>query len=134
MPMDGVETATAATARVAVSSATRLSSRSSTDGRRRAGPALLPVPAQDRKGSPLRAPTGLTSEVSHDSVILSGDDSGDDTITGYVILRRDKASHPQGTFETIKADTGSADTTYRRQHSAGAAVILPDQGPSTPTG
>ncbi len=57
-------------------------------------------------------PTGLVSEVSHDSVTLRWDDPGDDTITGYVILRRDKEIHPQGTFAEITVDTASADTTY----------------------
>ena len=58
------------------------------------------------------SPTGLSTEVSHDSVTLSWDDPGDGTVTGYVILRRDKDVHPQGTFQTITADTGSAATAY----------------------
>ncbi len=57
-------------------------------------------------------PAGLVSEASHNSVTLRWDDPGDDTITGYVILRRDKAIHPQGTFQTIQADTATAATTY----------------------
>ena len=66
------------------------------------------------KASPQRPakPTGLTSAVSHDSVTLSWDDPQDGTITGYVILRRDKDTHPQGTFQTITADTATAATTY----------------------
>ena len=74
--------------------------------------ALIFSTVQAQEMSAPAAPTGLTSEVSQDSVILSWDDSGDDTITGYVILRRDKDIHEEGTFETIEADTGSADTTY----------------------
>ena len=57
-------------------------------------------------------PTGLTAEVSHDSVTLTWDDPQDDSITGYVILRRDKDIHEEGTFETVESDTGSAGTTY----------------------
>ena len=57
-------------------------------------------------------PTGLVSEVSHDSVTLRWDDPGDDTITGYVILRRDKQVHPEGTFAEITGDTAGAQTTY----------------------
>ena len=57
-------------------------------------------------------PTGLSAAVSHDAVILTWDDPRDDSITGYVILRRDRAIHPVGTFVTIAGDTGSADTTY----------------------
>ena len=56
--------------------------------------------------------TGLTAEVSHDSVTLTWDDPNDDSITGYVILRRDKDIHEEGTFETVESDTGSAGTTY----------------------
>ena len=43
---------------------------------------------------------------------LTWDDPGDDSITGYVILRRDSAIHEEGTFETVESDTGSAETTY----------------------
>ena len=58
-------------------------------------------------------PGSLTaSEISHDSVTLTWDDPQDDTITGYVILRRDKDIHEEGTFETVEANTGTAETTY----------------------
>ncbi len=58
------------------------------------------------------APTGLSTAVSHDAVTLTWDDPEDDSITGYVILRRDRAIHHNGTFVTIAGDTGSTDTTY----------------------
>ena len=61
---------------------------------------------------PPAKPTGLTTVVSHDAVTLTWDDPQDDAITGYVILRRDRAIHPVGTFVTITGDSGSADTTY----------------------
>ena len=62
---------------------------------------------------PPAKPTGLSAVVvSHDTVTLTWDDPQDDTITGYVILRRDREIHPTGTFVTIAGDTGSADTTY----------------------
>ena len=57
-------------------------------------------------------PTGLSAAVSHDAVTLAWDDPRDDSITGYVILRRDREIHPLGTFVTIAGDTGSTDTTY----------------------
>ena len=57
-------------------------------------------------------PTGLSPSVSHDTVTLTWDDPQDDAITGYVILRRDREIHPEGTFVTITGDTGSTDTTY----------------------
>ena len=69
----------------------------------RADTPAVPVPDQ---------PTGLSAAVSHDAVILTWDDPQDDSITGYVILRRDRAIHPTGTFVTIAGDTGSTDSTY----------------------
>ncbi len=62
---------------------------------------------------PPAKPTGLSAAaVSHEAVTLTWDDPQDDSITGYVILRRDRAIHPVGTFVTIAGDTGSADRTY----------------------
>ena len=61
---------------------------------------------------PPAMPTGLSPSVSHDAVTLTWDDPQDDSITGYVILRRDRAIHAVGTFVTIAGDTGSADTAY----------------------
>ncbi len=62
---------------------------------------------------PPAEPTGLSAAVvSHDTVTLTWDNPQDNTITGYVILRRDREIHPVGTFVTIAGDTGSADTTY----------------------
>ena len=69
----------------------------------RANTPAVPVPDQ---------PTGLSAAVSHDAVTLTWDDPQDDSITGYVILRRDRAIHPTGTFVTIAGDTGSAQTAY----------------------
>ena len=57
-------------------------------------------------------PRGLAAEASHDQVTLSWDDPGDNSVTGYVILRRDKDVHDQGVFETLTADTGTTDTAY----------------------
>ena len=58
-------------------------------------------------------PTGLTaSSVSHDSVTLTWDAPGDDSITGYRILRRDRDNDEPGVFAAINADTGTADTEY----------------------
>ena len=61
---------------------------------------------------PPAMPTGLSPSVSHDAVTITWDDPQDDSITGYVILRRDRAIHAVGTFVTITGDTGSADTAY----------------------
>ena len=78
-----------------------------------AATAALPASASDGTDPPPPAvPTGLATEVSHDLVTLSWDDPGDPTISGYVILRRDKAIHPQGTFVTLAPHTHSTATSY----------------------
>ncbi len=57
-------------------------------------------------------PTGLTGTVAHDQVALTWNDPGDDTITGYQILRRIKAVDDPGVFHVHVDDTGSAATSY----------------------
>ena len=57
-------------------------------------------------------PRGLSATASHDRVVLTWDDPGDDSITGYVILRRHRYDDPEGHFDELVADTGSAATTY----------------------
>ena len=61
---------------------------------------------------PPAKPTGLSAVVSHDAVTLTWDNPQDDSITGYIILRRDREIHPRGTFITITDDTGTANATY----------------------
>ena len=50
--------------------------------------------------------------IAHNSVTLTWRHPQDDSITGYLILRRDKAIHEHGIFATVASDTGTADTTY----------------------
>ena len=57
-------------------------------------------------------PTGLEATATHDSVTLTWDDPGDDSITGYVILRRVRVNDTGGDFSVLIANTGSATTTY----------------------
>ena len=61
---------------------------------------------------PPAKPTGLDATATHDSVSLTWDDPGDDTITGYVILRRIPGVDPEGHFDVLVANTGTAATTY----------------------
>ena len=61
---------------------------------------------------PPARPTGLSATASHDSVTLTWDDPGDDSITGYVILRRVRVNNTGGDFSELVADTGTAATTY----------------------
>ena len=62
-----------------------------------------PVPAK---------PTGLSATATHDQVTLTWDDPNDDSIDGYVILRRNRDTDAKGEFTELVADTGSAHTTY----------------------
>ena len=57
-------------------------------------------------------PTGLDATASHDSVTLTWDDPGDDSITGYVVLRRVPAVDPEGQFSELVSNTGTDATTY----------------------
>ena len=61
---------------------------------------------------PPAKPRGLSATASHDRVVLTWDDPDDDTITGYVILRRLRYDDPSGHFDELVADTGTAATTY----------------------
>ena len=65
------------------------------------------------------APTGLeASEISHDRVVLTWDDPGDNSITGYQVLRRSVDGDEYGDgkgpaeFVPVVEDTGSAAATY----------------------
>ena len=61
---------------------------------------------------PPAAPQNLIAAVAHDRVVLSWDDPGDDSITGYRILRRETDRQDPGVFTTIDEDTGSAEIAY----------------------
>ena len=61
---------------------------------------------------PPAKPTGLSATPSHNRVVLTWDDPNDDTITGYVILRRNRDTDAKGQFTGLVPDTGTATTTY----------------------
>ena len=63
-------------------------------------------------GMPPAQPTGLSADLSVKQVTLTWDDPQDDSITGYVILRRIRGYDAEGVFTTHVEDTGSAATTY----------------------
>ena len=68
--------------------------------------------AAAESSEPSAKPSGLSATASHGSVTLTWDDPGDDTITGYVILRRVRVNNTGGDFSELVADTGTAATTY----------------------
>ena len=55
-------------------------------------------------------PSGLSVVESSGGVVLSWDDPGDGSISGYRVLRRTKGTHAIGVFATLVGDTASADT------------------------
>ena len=57
-------------------------------------------------------PRGLEATATHGQVLLSWDDPEDDSITGYVILRRNRDTDAEGHFDELAADTGTAAATY----------------------
>ena len=71
-----------------------------------------PEPEEEQAAEPPDKPRGLETTATHDSVTLTWDDPGDDSITGYVILRRIPGVDSQGHFNELVSDTGSAATTY----------------------
>ena len=70
---------------------------------------------------PPAKPRGLEATATHDSVTLIWDDPGDDSITGYVILRRVRENDVGGDFSELAANTGSAATTYT-DHTVAAST------------
>ena len=74
--------------------------------------APAPTPTPEEAGEPPAAPTGLSATASHDSVLLTWDDPDDDSITGYIVLRRNRANTAEGEFTELVGDTGAAATTY----------------------
>ena len=74
--------------------------------------AIYVYPAQAQEGSAPAKPTGLYATASHNSVTLTWDDPQNDSITGYVILRRVRVNDTGGDFSELVADTGTAAATY----------------------
>ena len=70
------------------------------------------VAAVAQPTEPPDKPTGLEATESDGQVVLTWDDPGDDSITGYVILRRIPGVDPEGHFDVLVANTGTAATTY----------------------
>ena len=70
-----------------------------------------PEPAGQAAEPPAK-PTGLSATATHNTVVLTWDDPGDDSMDGYVILRRVRENDVGGAFSELVPDTGSAVTTY----------------------
>ena len=70
--------------------------------------------------APLAKPTGMLTAASHDNVRLSWDDPGDDTITGYQVLRGPDADN----LSVLLDDTGDANTSYTDSNVAAQTTYL----------
>ena len=57
-------------------------------------------------------PTGLSATATQGQVTLTWNDPQDESITGYVILRRVRVNDQGGDFDELVADTGTAALTY----------------------
>ena len=74
---------------------------------------LLFSPVQAQEGSAPAKPRGLwTPRRRTTGSFLTWDDPNDDSITGYVILRRVRVNDTGGEFSELVEDTGTAATTY----------------------
>ena len=71
-----------------------------------------PAPEEEQAAEPPAKPRGLSATATHGRVVLTWDDPGDDSITGYIILRRVRVNDTGGDFSELVADTESAATTY----------------------
>ena len=67
---------------------------------------------EGQAAEPPAKPTGLSATATHNTVVLTWNDPGDDSIDGYVILRRVRENDTGGAFSELVPDTGSAVTTY----------------------
>ena len=71
-------------------------------------PTAQPPANEGRSTNPPAKPTGLITAASYDNVLLSWTDPGDDTITGYQVLRGPDADN----LAALADDTGSATNSY----------------------
>ena len=68
--------------------------------------------AATEPSEPPDKPTGLSATATYNQVVLTWDDPDDDSITGYVILRRIRVNNQGGDFSVLVANTETAATTY----------------------
>ena len=71
-------------------------------------PTAQPPANEGRSTNPPAKPASLLTAANHDSVLLSWTDPGDDSVTGYQVLRGPDADN----LTTLADDTGSATSSY----------------------
>ena len=78
---------------------------------------------------PPAKPTGLSATATHEQVTLTWDHPNDDSIIGYVILRRNRETDGKGEFTELVSDTVQRrHHVLRRQRGGGDSLHLPHQG------
>ena len=70
------------------------------------------APEPEEPEDPPAKPTGMLTAAAHDEVVLTWNDPQDDTITGYVVERREPGEDDGTPFAAISQDTGSAGPSY----------------------
>ena len=90
--------------------------------------AIYVYPAYAQEGSAPDKPRGLEATAAHGQVVLTWDDPQDDSITGYVVLRRNRDTDAEGHFDELEPDTGGGGRLHRRHGVGGDPLYLPDQG------
>ncbi len=83
-------------------------------------PTAQPPANEGRSTSPPAKPTGLITAASYDSVLLSWTDPGDDTITGYQVLRGPDADN----LAALADDTGDANASYTDSNVAAETTYV----------
>ena len=97
--------------------------------------AMLFSPVQAQEVSAPDQPSGLDATATHGQVVLSWDDPEDESITGYVILRRVRVNDTGGDFSVLVANTETAGADLHRRHGGGQPHLhLPHQGHQPSTG
>ena len=74
--------------------------------------AATDVAAAAEPSEPPDKPRGLSATATHDQVTLTWEDPIDDSITGYVVLRRVRVNDQGGEFSVLVPDTGTTAATY----------------------
>ena len=93
------------------------------------GPQSDPVSVTTPAAPPAK-PTGLLTAASHDNVLLFWTDPGDDSITGYQVLRGPDADN----LAVLVDDTGDANASYTDDTVEARRRTSMPSGPATPTG
>ena len=69
-------------------------------------------PTSAQSNAPPAKPTGLPNTTRNNSVALSWDNTGNNRLTHYSVLRRSPSTHEPSQFSVLNAKTSNANTIY----------------------